>query len=77
MTPAKSRAARNLLGLTQERLADMADLSVWTIQEFELGRPIQSGLIETIHVALEAAGVIFVEESGEGPGVRLREAKAE
>jgi transcriptional regulator with XRE-family HTH domain len=77
MTPAKSRAARTLLGLTQGRLADMADLSLSTIQEFELGRPIQSGLIETIHVVLEAAGIIFVEENGEGPGVKLRKAKAE
>jgi hypothetical protein len=25
--------------------------------------------------ALEAAGVIFVEENGEGPGVRLRKGK--
>jgi hypothetical protein len=25
--------------------------------------------------ALEAAGVIFVEENGDGPGVRLRKAK--
>jgi len=27
--------------------------------------------------ALESAGVIFVEENGEGPGVRLRKAKPE
>ena len=27
--------------------------------------------------ALELAGVIFVEENGEGPGVRLRKAKQE
>jgi hypothetical protein len=26
----------------------------------------------TSDVALEAAGVIFVEENGDGPGVRLR-----
>jgi hypothetical protein len=25
-----------------------------------------------VRAALEAAGVIFVEENGEGPGVRLR-----
>lgn len=72
MTSAESRAARNLLGLTQERLADMADLSLSTIQEFELGRPIHSGLIETIHVALESAGVEFVLENGGGSGVRLK-----
>ena len=29
-----------------------------------------------IVAALELAGVIFVEENGEGPGVRLRKKKA-
>jgi hypothetical protein len=27
-----------------------------------------------VRAALESAGVIFVEENGEGPGVRLRKA---
>jgi predicted transcriptional regulator len=27
---------------------------------------------ETVQHALEAAGIIFVEENGKGPGVRLR-----
>ena len=34
----------------------------------------QPRTIDTIRVALESAGVIFVEENGEGPGVRLRKA---
>jgi len=29
-------------------------------------------MIAAIRAALESAGVIFVEENGEGPGVRLR-----
>jgi hypothetical protein len=28
--------------------------------------------VEAVRRALESAGVIFVEENGEGPGVRLR-----
>jgi len=28
--------------------------------------------VAAVRAALEAAGVIFVEENGEGPGVRLR-----
>ncbi len=76
MTPEKSRAARDVLGLTQERLAEMADLSLSTIKEFERGHTIDRGLIETIHVALEAAGVEFVRENDDGPGVRLRMGKA-
>jgi hypothetical protein len=34
----------------------------------------QRRTIDTIRAALESAGVIFVEENGEGPGVRLRKA---
>jgi hypothetical protein len=30
-----------------------------------------------LRAALEAAGVIFVEENGEGPGVRLRKANSD
>jgi hypothetical protein len=30
--------------------------------------------VAAIRAALESAGVIFVEENGEGPGVRLRKA---
>ncbi|WP_370736394.1 hypothetical protein [Beijerinckia mobilis] len=31
--------------------------------------------VAAIRQALESAGVIFVEENGEGPGVRLRKGK--
>jgi hypothetical protein len=30
------------------------------------------GNLAAIRAALEAAGVIFIDENGEGPGVRLR-----
>ncbi|WP_363348857.1 helix-turn-helix transcriptional regulator [Methylocystis echinoides] len=65
MIPAQSRAARELLGLTQEHLADMADLSLSTIQEFENGRSVDECLVATIEVALEAAGVEFRDDNGE------------
>jgi hypothetical protein len=67
MTPAESRAARELLGLTQEQLADMADLGLSTVQDFELGHPVHDCLVATIQVALEAAGVEFT-----GGALRLR-----
>jgi hypothetical protein len=35
----------------------------------------QARTIEAIRAAFASAGVIFVEENGEGPGVRLRKAK--
>lgn len=65
MTPAQSRAARELLGLTQEHLADMADLSLSTIQDFELGNQIDGSLVATIEVALEAVGIEFRDDNGE------------
>jgi transcriptional regulator with XRE-family HTH domain len=68
MTPAKSRAARELLGLTQEQLAEMADLSLSTVQDLELGQPVHDCLVATIQVALEAAGIEFDSEDG----IRLR-----
>jgi hypothetical protein len=55
----------------------MADLSVSTMHDFELERPIDPSLVATIQVAIEAAGVTLVDETGEGPGVRLRTRKAE
>lgn len=44
-----------------------------TLANFELGKrtPYERTLAD-IERALEAAGVIFVEENGEGPGVRLK-----
>lgn len=61
MTPDQSRAARQLLGLSQERLAEMSDLSLSTICDFESGaRTISDSLVASIQVALESAGVEFL-----------------
>jgi hypothetical protein len=66
--PAKSRAARELLGPTQEQLADMADLSLSTVQDFELGLPVYDCLVATIQVALEAVGIDFAGGRASGLG---------
>lgn len=61
MTPAQSRNARALLGITQEKLAEMACLSISTIEEFEAERrQLSTGAVASIQVALEAAGAIFI-----------------
>jgi transcriptional regulator with XRE-family HTH domain len=76
MTPAQCRAARALLDLTQPRLAELAELGLSTIYDFEKNRrAVSKEAIAAIRAALEAAGVIFVEPNGEGPGVRLRKAR--
>jgi transcriptional regulator with XRE-family HTH domain len=74
------RAARALLGIDQRRLAELADLSVPTIQRMEASDGQVRGVVDTLMKvvnALEAAGVELIGEnapsSGAGRGVRLRE----
>ena len=70
--PAQCRAARALVDMGQSVLARRAVVSRDTIVDFENGSrtPIASNLA-AIRAALEAAGVIFIDENVEGPGVRL------
>lgn len=75
MKRSQLRAARALLSWSQERLADAAGVSLPTIKRLEPGDGPLATRVEThdkLKSALEGAGVIFVEENGEGPGVRLR-----
>jgi transcriptional regulator with XRE-family HTH domain len=60
------------LGLTQEELADMADLNLSTIQDIEAGRQVNGSLVDAVLVTLEAAGVEFIQGNGGGTGVRPR-----
>ena len=71
---AQLRAARHLLSLSQADIAEATGLSLPTIKRAESDRDVSVSeqAITAIRAALEAAGVIFVEENGEGPGVRLR-----
>lgn len=73
VTSAQIRAARGLVNWSVRELSERANIHRNTITNFETGK---SGGDETtlaaIRTALESAGVIFVEENGEGPGVRLR-----
>src|SRR5271156_1877832 len=73
ISPAQSRAARGLLDWSQAELGRRSNLSESTIRDFEKGRRTPGvNNVAAIRAALESAGVIFVEENGEGPGVRLR-----
>ena len=74
ITGAQIRAGRLLLQWSVQDLADRAKLGVATIQRSEAtdGEPMLTmGRAIAIRYTLEAAGVIFVEENGAGPGVRL------
>ena len=76
MTPAQSRAARALLDWGQEQLASAAEVSSVTVRNFENEKAApQRATLSAMRRALETAGVIFVEENGEGPGVRLAKSR--
>lgn len=73
ITSAQCRAARALINWSQQQLADEARVGVVTVRQFESGAAVpRNATVDAIRRALEAAGVIFVAENGEGPGVRLR-----
>lgn len=74
MTPAQCRAARALLDLSQANLAEAAKVGLSTVRNFEGGRsiPVQNNL-DAIVRALEERGVMFIEQNGNGPGVRLKD----
>jgi transcriptional regulator with XRE-family HTH domain len=73
MTPAQCRAARALLGKEQGEIADAAKVARATLIDFEKGQRVpRAATVEAIRTALEAAGVVFVSENGEGAGVRLK-----
>jgi transcriptional regulator with XRE-family HTH domain len=69
------KAARALLGWSQDELAGAASVSIPTIKRLEAGEGQLGGRSETgdkIREALQRAGVEFIDENGGGAGVRLR-----
>ena len=69
------RAARALIRWEQRDLAEASKVSLPTIKRLETTPgelAAQERTVDAIRRALEDAGVIFVPENGEGPGVRLR-----
>lgn len=72
MSAAQCRAARAIIGWSQEQLAESARVAKKTLADFETGnRSPYPRTLEAIRAALEAAGVQFIAENGGGPGVRL------
>ena len=83
ITPAQLRAARALLGIDQKTLAEMAGVSLPTIQRMETSQGNVRGIVDTLTKvidALNAAGIELIRENarsdGEGRGVRFRQGRA-
>ena len=79
ITGGQMRAARALLAIDQKRLAELAGLSVPTIQRMEASPGTVRGVVDSLTrvvAALDAAGVDLlgdnVPSTGGGRGVRLK-----
>lgn len=73
MDRSQLRAARALLGWSQERLSEASGVSIPTIKRLEPGAGLVQTRVDTLDKlrrALEAAGVEFT--NGGEPGVKLR-----
>ena len=82
LTSAQLRAARALLGIDQRTLADLAGVSLPTIQRMEASAGTVRGVVDTLMKVVEAldrAGVELVADgatsTGGGRGVRLKKAE--
>lgn len=80
ITSFQMRAARALLGIDQRTLAELAGVSLPTIQRMEASTGNVRGVVETLMKVVEAfdrAGVELIGEQARsdsgGRGVRLRE----
>lgn len=73
MNGPQCRAARALVGISQEELSDRSDVSKRTIASFELdSHKVAARTLAALIQTLETGGIEFIEENGGGPGVRMR-----
>src|SRR5512144_675825 len=75
LTPSQLRAARALVGWSREDLDKKSGVGAPTVKDFELnGSDPRQGTVHKWQRALEAAGVLFIDEDAKsdegGPGVR-------
>jgi predicted transcriptional regulator len=73
ITPAQCRAARGLIGWSQQDLAKKAGVGTVAVHQLESGtsQP-RRATLDVVKRAFETAGVEFIDENGGGAGVRLQ-----
>ena len=75
ITSEQMRAARQLIRITANDLAELSGVGVATIRRFELMQGVPSGnarILESLPKALENAGIEFIGTPNDRPGVRLK-----
>ncbi len=71
MIAVQCKMARVAVGLGVRELASAAGVSTDTVARLERGEVLRPTTLAIIQAALEAAGVVFIDQNGGGPGVRL------
>ncbi len=69
--------ARAALGWGVRELAAKAGVSANTVSRYENGADALGGTLLKIQRVLEQGGIIFIDENGGGPGVRLKKRSGE
>lgn len=78
ITSAQIRAARGLLDISQQELAELSKVSLRTIVQVERGtKPTSESITQALVLSLNAAGIEFIPENGGGAGVRLTRPSSE
>jgi transcriptional regulator with XRE-family HTH domain len=77
ITGIQLRMARAALKIGVRDVAAMAKVSPATVTRIESDQPANASTLAAIRTALESAGVLFIDQNGEGPGVRLRKQRVE
>jgi transcriptional regulator with XRE-family HTH domain len=72
ITREQLKMARAALNLTVRDLAQRSGIAFNTISRYENGSDAYNETLMKLRRTLEAAGVIFLEGNGDGPGVRLK-----
>ncbi len=72
ITGTQIRMARAALKIGVRDIANLAKVSPATVTRIESDQPANASTLLAIRTALESAGVIFIEENGDGAGVRLK-----
>ncbi len=65
--------------MNQQELAKAAEVSTKTVADFEreIERQLNVRTLRAIRAALEAAGVEFIPENGDGEGVRFKKDRSQ
>jgi len=74
VTSEQIKMARAALGWSVEKLANVSAVGVRTIHRIEAQNGIPNataGNLKLLRETLQAAGIEFIGDAGEGPGVRL------